>query len=48
MPSPTSPLVTREMFRAELHRAFWIFSVAIVAANAGTYVAIVAVVTALD
>ena len=44
----TSPLVTRDILRAELHRALWCFSVVIVASNAGVTAAIVALANALD
>ena len=44
----TSPLVTRDILRAELHRAFWTFGMGIVAANAGVAVAIVTLANALD
>ena len=40
----TSPLVTRDILRAELHRAFWTFGSGIVA----TLGVIVAVTNALD
>ena len=55
MPPPTSPLVTRDILRAEMaemradmYRAFWGFGMGIVAANAGVAVAIVTLANYLD
>ena len=44
----TSPLVTRDMLRADMYRALWTFGMGIVAANAGVAVAIVTIASVLD
>ena len=48
MSEATSPLLTRDMLRADLHRALWFFATGIVAANAGVAVAIVTIASVLD
>ena len=44
----TSPLVTRDMLRADMYRALWTFGMGIVAANAGVAVAVVTLAQAFD
>lgn len=44
----TSPLVTRDMLRAELYRTHWFFATGIIAAFGVIAGAIVALTTALD
>ena len=44
----TSPLVTRDMLRAELYRTHWFFATGIIAAFGVIAGAIVALTTAVD
>ncbi|MDE2933541.1 MAG: hypothetical protein OXS47_06680 [Chloroflexota bacterium] len=48
MPSPTSPLVTRDILHAELYRALWVFGTGMVATVGVIVGAIVGVASALD